>query len=236
MERGWQGPPGRESRQLLLLSSPLPPLLEPLAICLLQHKVASQVCSLLTRVGLLHVSIGQIVIDLPCPSHVWALCRVRADDTVMNKANCLPSEPHSAIWGTNKDANRCTSVFRLRWGLVGAAAQLKRPSPGVQGKPLSGSVASALPTPSVETWAHALENEEGEIWRDALICNALISAFAFYLPHQLQRSLLLGLSCDMDSSCLVTETPKRPHDIMQRDWHKSKFPTCPMAGNFEHVI
>lgn len=62
--------------------------------------------------------------------------------------------------------------------------------------------------------------------------NALISAFAFYLPHQLQRSLLLGLSCDMDSSCLVTETPKRPHDIMQRDWHKSKFPTCPMAGNF----
>lgn len=46
---------------------PTPSITEHLAMCVLQHHVASQVCSLLTRVGLLHLSIGQTVIVLTMP-------------------------------------------------------------------------------------------------------------------------------------------------------------------------
>lgn len=50
--------------------------------------------------------------------------------------------------------------------LLEAAARLKQPYQGDQGKLLLGSVASALPSPSVETQAHTLKNEGGEISRE----------------------------------------------------------------------
>lgn len=166
--------------------TPTPSITERLAICLLQHNVASQVCSLLTGAGLLHVSIGPIVMDLLCPSHVWALCRVLTIRP-WTKQTAFSQRPHSAMRVTNKDANKCTDVFRLRRGLVGGCSTVKATLPGWPGKASLGKCCFSSAKPQGGGPSTRSKKRGRRDIQRVKHSNALISALAFYLPNQLQR-------------------------------------------------
>lgn len=97
---------------------------EHLAMCVPQRNVASQVCSLLTRVGLLHLSVGQIVIELtvPLPCLSTGPC---AEDMAVNKANSLLSETSRCNASNEQGCEQTHTFSGCEEALLEAAAQLK---------------------------------------------------------------------------------------------------------------